>query len=177
MEHLLGKLTAGSTDLSAVLGGSDGTTKGLDKILAISGLNQQQINVLYGCYLDQRLPLIKLKGHLLLEFKDRLDNHYKHSLRLVNGAVNALKDDCYKMIDCYKCGGNGLVKELTCARCGGIGKASQKPKEYQLCGISRSLWYKKESKQLRELFADLVTYMLQLDTTLKQTVKSFELDS
>ena len=178
MERLLGRLSVGSTDLSAVLGASDGTTKGLDKILAIAGLKPHHTNVLYGCYLDHRLALIKLKGHLLLEFKPSITGQcQRYALQLVNGAVTALKNNAYKSVDCYKCGGDGLVNELTCARCSGIGKTSQKPKEYQLCNVSRSLWYKKESLAMRDLYVSMVSHLLQLDHELKQTITNYGRDS
>lgn len=178
MENILSKLSTGSTDLSAVLGGSSGKNKGLDKILAIAGLKRQHSNILFGCYLGQRLALVKLKGHLLLQFKPRFNGKcQKYALQLVSGAVTALKDNAYKSVDCYKCGGDGLHKELTCARCAGTGKTSQKPKEYQLCSLSRSLWYKKESQEIRDLYSDLVSYLLQLDHELKQVIAKNERDT
>jgi hypothetical protein len=166
MENLLKKLATGTANLGEITG-SGGTSKGLNKILALKGLSRLHMNYIYGIYLGERMPLIKLKGYLSNKFNIASD----HKLKLVNGAVEAIASNSYRSVDCYKCGGSGVNHEVKCARCSGTGQAAKKPKEYELCGLGRSFWYKKENILLRSQYADIVDHLFQIDNDLRAAIK------
>jgi len=170
MERLITKIAAGTSDFDSISSGSS-TNKGLDKLLALAGISQAHTNLLFGAYLGQRREQIKLKGYLLLR-KDQwfTGSNEIHSLKLVNGAVSAITNNSYKSVECYKCAGTGVIKSQACTKCLGIGQTAQKPKEYQLCGFSRSLWYKKEYKHLRDSFTGLIDMLLVLDGELRKSI-------
>ena len=172
MEHLLSKLATGTANLGEITG-SSGTDKGLNKILGLKGLSRLHMNYIYGVYLGERMPLIKLRGYLSNKFTLTPNFEYK----LVNGAIQALVTNSYRLVDCYKCDGTGVKSEEKCSRCAGIGQTAKKPKEYELCGVGRSLWYKKESAALREQYAQLVDHLLQIDHELRAAIKLNDSDT
>lgn len=165
MERLLSKLAAGTANLGEITGSSS-NSKGLDKILALKGLQRVHMNYIYGVYLGETLQLMKLKGYLALKFS--LSPAF--ASKIISGAVQAIASNSYRLAECYKCGGTGLSKETKCLRCSGLGQTSKKPKEYQLCSIGRSAWYKKENQQIREQYIMLVDHLLQLDSELRSAI-------
>ena len=170
MERLLVALSAGTTDLSAI-SGSSSTNKGLDKLTDLAGLCQLHTNMLFGIYLNQRQATIQLKGYLLINSGKWFNsNNDKHKLKLLNGAIRALKTNSYRLVQCYKCSGIGSISGEQCAKCKGIGQSSVKPKEYDLCGFSRSFWYNKKYRYLRESFKLVVNMLLVIDGELKNEI-------
>ncbi|MBO9492086.1 hypothetical protein J7384_17120 [Endozoicomonas sp. G2_1] len=179
MEKLLTKLATGSAKLEAT-GSSTSTKASLDKVLNIKGISITHNNYLYAIYLDDRIATIKLKGHLLIVSNDWLEQHDdKQRLKLINGAIEALKTNAYQSVDCYKCNGSGRVNESEsdCDRCKGIGSVAKKPKAYQLCGFHRSYWYRKDNTQLREVFDRLVNKLFKLDNEVRAAIAKNERDN
>ena len=165
MEHIIKKLALSASEFDSMSTGSLGTTKGLDRLTAFKGIPSSAINFIYAIYLEDRLARIKLKAHL--NSKCTLSDKNKHyTLNIVNGAIKAYETNSYRVVECYKCKSKG------CSRCGNTGRTSKKPKEYEICNISRSTWHNHNLREVRAMYARLYDVLHNIEIDIKFAVDS-----
>lgn len=165
MEQLINQLACKSVDLLATGGGSNDNL-GIGNVADLGlGLSGFQLNFLYAVYLDDEQARFILFDHLLNIATEQFSadtNRFK--VQLCIGAINAMQRNIYRSVVCYKCGGDG------CVRCDGIGMKPMVKREYELCGISRNIWAKKQHKNLRLSFDILVNELLRIDADIRKIV-------
>lgn len=170
MEKLIKKISAGHSNEQFF--GSNGLNKsGLDVLYELKGIEPLLIDYLFAIYIGNNNAKARMLATLLIKAIDMIDESKSHyGLKIASGALECVINNEYRAVDCYKCNATGIYKGEQCPKCNGIGKTSRKPKEYQLCNINRNTWWKKEHRDLRLTFDELVNYLFSLDGELRSAI-------
>ena len=171
MQNIIEKLTAKTSNTDFTTGQSLAINRGLAKLTDLHFLSQLQINFIFAMYLDERNALIRLRSHLISQARLN-ESHKKYLLKIVNGALTAYLSNSYRVVCCYKCKGRGN----DCPRCEGTGNTSKKPKEYELCGISRGTWLNRGFAPVRKEYDRLYDVLHQIYTEINILTRQNSLD-
>lgn len=160
MQHLIELLATKTVNAELSNFSVGGKPKGLSKITELAHLSRIHTSFLFAIFLNEHISKITLKAHLVARYKQGNKDDEK-LLKIVCGAITALQKNEYRFVICYKCGGAG------CDKCDQTGKRRRKVKEYELCNMPKSTWYSKTNASVREIFNEMVDYLLFLQAEIE----------